>query len=66
VRVGAKRFPFFTYSRGVLSIRSKGLGAGRYSVMVTASDHQETKNMEDVGPVLPNTRVLHATVTLRR
>ncbi len=66
VRVGAKRFPFFTYSRGVLSIRSKGLGAGRYSVLVTASDHQETKNMEDVGPVLPNTRVLHATVTLRR
>jgi hypothetical protein len=66
VRVGAKRFPFFTYSGGVLSLRSKGLGAGRYSLMVTASDYEETKNMEDVGPVLPNTRVLHATVTLRR
>jgi hypothetical protein len=34
--------------------------------MVSASDYEETKNMEDVGPVLPNTRVLHATVTLRR
>jgi hypothetical protein len=33
---------------------------------VTASDWQETKNMEDVGPVLPNTRVLHATVTISR
>jgi hypothetical protein len=35
-------------------------------VTVSASDYQETKNMEDVGPVLPNTRALHATVTLRR
>ena len=34
--------------------------------MVSASDYQEAKNMEDVGPVLPNTRVLHTTVTLRR
>jgi hypothetical protein len=65
VRVGAKRFPFFTYSGGVLSIHSQGLGAGRHSVKVTASDYEETKNMEDVGPVLPNTRVVRATVTLR-
>jgi hypothetical protein len=35
-------------------------------VGIAASDNQETKNMEDVGPVLPNTRVFHATVTLRR
>jgi hypothetical protein len=35
-------------------------------VVVTASDFQETKNMEDVGPVLPNTRVLHTIVKLRR
>jgi subtilisin family serine protease len=66
VKVGGKRFPFFTYSGGVLSIRTKGLPLGTHSVLVTASDHQETKNMEDVGPVLPNTRVLRATVTLRR
>jgi hypothetical protein len=33
---------------------------------VEASDYQETKNMEDVGPVLPNTRILRTTVTLRR
>ncbi|HKC78264.1 MAG TPA: S8 family serine peptidase, partial [Gaiellaceae bacterium] len=63
VRVGTKRFPF-SYSHGVLSIRPKGLGAGPHSVQVTASDYQETKNMEDVGPVLPNTRVLHTKVTL--
>jgi len=66
VKVGGKPFPFFTYAGGVLSIRTKGLPPGKHSVTVTASDHQETKNMEDVGPVLPNTRVLRATVTLRR
>ncbi|HET7352658.1 MAG TPA: S8 family serine peptidase [Gaiellaceae bacterium] len=66
VKVDGKAFPFFTYSGGVLSIRTEGLSAGKHSLAVTASDHQETKNMEDVGPVLPNTRVLQATVTLRR
>jgi hypothetical protein len=56
----------FTYSRGVLSIRTKGLPPGKAALAVAASDYQETKNMEDVGPVLPNTRFLHTTVTLRR
>jgi hypothetical protein len=54
------------YADGVLSVRTTGLPAGKAFVTVTASDYQETKNMEDVGPVLPNTRVLHTTVTLRR
>jgi subtilisin family serine protease len=56
----------FTYSAGVLSIRTAGLPPGKEVVTVTASDYQETKNMEDVGPVLPNTRALPTTVTLRR
>jgi subtilisin family serine protease len=56
----------FTFAHGMLLLRTKGLRAGKRAVVVRASDHQETKNMEDVGPVLPNTRVLHATVTLRR
>jgi subtilisin family serine protease len=54
------------YSDGVLSIRTTRLPPGRHRVTVTASDYQETKNMEDVGPVLPNTRVLSTIVTLRR
>jgi hypothetical protein len=29
------------------------------------SDYQETKNMEDVGPILPNTRTLRTTVVVR-
>jgi hypothetical protein len=55
----------FTYTHGVLSIPTSSLGTGQRHVTVTASDYQETKNMEDVGPVLPNTRVLATTVTLR-
>ncbi len=56
----------FAFARGMLRLRTSGLRPGRQAVVVGASDYQETKNMEDVGPVLPNTRVLHTTVTLRR
>ena len=56
----------FRFSHGVLSIRTKGRAPGKERVTVIAADYQETKNMEDVGPVLPNTRVFHTTVTLRR
>ena len=38
---------------------------GRHTVAVTASDYQETKNMEDVGPILPNTATLRTTVRVR-
>jgi subtilisin family serine protease len=51
---------------GELWLRTAGLRPGKKPVTVTVSDFQESKNMEDVGPVLPNTRVLHTTVTLRR
>ncbi|HKD94534.1 MAG TPA: S8 family serine peptidase [Gaiellaceae bacterium] len=56
----------FRYNHGVLLLRTDGLRAGKRAVIVRAADYQETKNMEDIGPVLPNTRVLHAKVTLRR
>jgi subtilisin family serine protease len=64
-RVGSK-WVRLKYAHGVLLLRTKGLRRGRQALMVKASDYQETKNMEDVGPVLPNTRVLHSTVTLHR
>ena len=32
---------------------------------LAASDFQEAKNMENVGPILPNTRTFSATVTVR-
>jgi subtilisin family serine protease len=64
-KVGGKSV-HLSYADGVLLLRTKGLRAGKRAMTVTASDYQETKNMEDVGPVLPNTRVLHTTVTLTR
>jgi hypothetical protein len=65
IRVGGMGVPF-RYADGVLSIRTTSLSPGKEHITVTAADYQETKNMEDVGPVLPNTRILHATATLRR
>jgi subtilisin family serine protease len=55
----------FTYANGLLSARSAGLPRGTDHLTVTAADYQETKNMENVGPVLPNTRVLDVTVEVR-
>jgi subtilisin family serine protease len=54
------------YADGMLWLSTTGLHPGKQAITVRASDYQETKNMEDVGPVLPNTRILHATVTLHR
>jgi subtilisin family serine protease len=65
VRLNGRGVPF-AFGRGVLSIPTGKLSVGSARVSVTASDFQEAKNMEDVGPVLPNTRTLRTTVTLRR
>jgi hypothetical protein len=37
---------------------------GRHKVVVTASDYQEAKNMENVPPILPNTATLRTTVVV--
>jgi subtilisin family serine protease len=54
----------FSYSGGVLTLPS-GIAPGSHQVAVSAADYQETKNMEDVGPILPNTRVVRTTVAVR-
>jgi subtilisin family serine protease len=38
---------------------------GRHTVVVRASDYQETKNMENVPPILPNTATVRRTVAVR-
>ena len=53
-----------SYAHGVVSLETATLAQGRHRITLDASDYQETKNMEDIGPVLPNTRVFHATVTV--
>ena len=42
-----------------------GAAKGRHRLVLTVSDYQETKNMEDVAKILPNTTTLRATVTVR-
>jgi len=42
------------------------LRAGRHRLLVRVSDYQETKNMENVGPILPNTRVVRTSFLVRR
>jgi subtilisin family serine protease len=51
-----------TWKSGQILLRA---APGRHAIVVTAADYQEVKNMEDVGPVLPNTATLRATVTVR-
>ena len=38
---------------------------GRHQIVLSVSDYQEAKNMEDVPPILPNTARLATTVTVR-
>jgi hypothetical protein len=55
----------FRYAHGVVSLETTTLPPGTHRIVLTASDYQEAKNTEDVGPVRPNTRVFRATVTVR-
>ena len=50
------------YSHNRLTLAA---GRGRHLLIVTASDYQELKNMEDVAPIKPNTSTLRRTVTVR-
>ena len=51
-----------SYAAGVA--RVTGVTRGSHDLVIRAADFQETKNSENVGPVLPNTRTLRATVAV--
>ena len=55
----------FSFKQGVMSVDTSSLKLGSHRISVHASDYEESKNMEDVGPILPNTRTLQATVVVR-
>ena len=42
-------------------LRTSALRRGRHTLRFQISDYQETRNMENVGPILPNTRILQTT-----
>jgi subtilisin family serine protease len=56
-----------TYARrsGLVAIALGGLGPGRHRLTFVASDYQETKNNENAGAALPNTRTLVTTFVVR-
>ena len=49
------------YANGLARIPISSLASGRHTLTFTASDYQETKNMEDIAGILPNTRTLRTT-----
>ena len=53
------------FARGVARISLAGVPRGSHALVFRASDYQETKNMEDVPRIRPNTAVLRTTVTVR-
>ncbi len=46
---------------GQVRISTAGLRKGRHVLRLQISDYQESRNMENVGPILPNTRILTTT-----
>jgi subtilisin family serine protease len=54
-----------SFRNGVISISTSALSAGAHRLRVRVSDYQESKNTENVARILPNTRWLTATFTIR-
>jgi subtilisin family serine protease len=64
-RIDGRRVPPTSYSRstGRLRVGLPDLPAGRHTLTLQLSDYQESKNMEDVLRILPNTRTFRTTIT---
>jgi Subtilase family len=59
------RIPALAFSHGVLQLSGRGLRAGTHRLHLVVSDYEEAKNMENVGPILPNTRTFDGTFVVR-
>ena len=53
-------------SGGVVQVQTSSLAPGRHRLRVELADYQETRNMENVARILPNTRVVSTQITVRR
>ena len=60
---GRPRRIAYSPTRGVAQIALGRLGRGRHRLVITASDRQESKNNENAGATLPNTRRFVASFT---
>jgi hypothetical protein len=54
----------FVYAHGILRLKG-ALTAGTHHYTLTVSDYEESKNMENVGPILPNTRSTSGSFSVR-
>ena len=53
------------FAAGQVRTSTAGLTRGRHVLRLQISDYQETRNMENVGPILPNTRILTTSFVVR-
>jgi hypothetical protein len=63
-RIGGQRRPA-RYEGNTVLVDTRGLAPGRHRLLLRVSDYQETRNMENVARILPNTSTLEAFVTIR-
>ena len=54
-----------TWAAGTLKISTRGFLPGKHRLRLQISGYQESRNTENVPPILPNTRVLNATIVVR-
>lgn len=50
---------------GIVRVPTATLRRGKHRFRLQVSDYQESRNMENVPPILPNTRIVTAIVTIR-
>jgi subtilisin family serine protease len=62
---GRERDGRYNRTRGQLTASIRGLRRGRHRVQLRVSDYQESKNMENVHRILPNTARLRAAFRVR-
>jgi hypothetical protein len=53
------------FAAGAVRISVAGVGKGPHTLRLQISDYQESRNMENVGRILPNTRILQTRFTVR-
>jgi hypothetical protein len=54
-----------TFRDGIVSVPTAGLARGTHRLRISVSDYQETKNTENVARILPNTRTVSTTFSVR-
>src|SRR5829696_1418699 len=53
------------FARGTVTVSTQALSKGRHALRFQISDFQESRNMENVARILPNTRILETTFVVR-